>query len=95
MRLLMLLTSLLAGRQFWLRCWTASHRSKRETQRYHIKLSLEDLPLHLGNDGFAASLISKSCSFHYSEEHSYRRIDTRAFYYWAWCVVPKNITKWL
>lgn len=39
--------------------------------------------------------ISKFGSFHYSEEVSVRREDTRTFQLWAWCSLPKRVPKCL
>lgn len=83
------------GQEFRLRRWTPDHCGERDTKRYHVKLCLEGVPMRLWNDEFTAWLISRFGSFHYSEEQSGRRSDTRTFQLWAWCSVPRAIPKQL
>jgi hypothetical protein len=79
------------GRQFRLRRWSPKDQANRAAMRYHVRLCLEGLPLHLWSETFAAAVIGRSCSLHFAEERSRRREATDLFELMAWTADPVAI----
>lgn len=79
------------GRQFRLRRWSPLDQANRAVMRYHVRLCLEGIPMHMWTEDFVAWIISRSCSFHYAEEHSRRREATDVFELLAWTADPRSI----
>lgn len=67
------------GRQLMLRIWSTRKGASGTAYRFHVKLCLEGLPMHLCAEEFVAWAISRSCYVHHAEEYTIRRADTRSY----------------
>jgi hypothetical protein len=85
------------GREFRLCRWSLRDHGNRAAMRYYVRLGLDRIPLHMWTDNFAARVIGRSCSLHFTKEHSRCREATDIFEELAWtadpCAIPLPV--WL
>ncbi|KAF7002058.1 hypothetical protein CFC21_017604 [Triticum aestivum] len=86
-----------AGYNIFVREWRLEAHADNEDMLLHVRLCMEDVPLHGWNEYIATFLIGRSCSLDYIEPRSRRKEDTRDLALWAWTANPNAIpkVKWL
>lgn len=76
---------------FRFRLWNVDLHGDRRLLPFHVKISLEGLPLHAWFEEVAAKVVGDACAIHHVDRATRRREDLRAFVCWTFCQDPNSI----
>jgi hypothetical protein len=71
--------------------WDIDALGERSIIPFHVKLSIEGLPLHAWNQGIAKKILCDKAIVHHVEECTRQRIDQRCYQCWAFSKDPSRI----
>jgi hypothetical protein len=76
------------GVDFDILTWTEFEHGRECTWWYHVRVAIENLPIHAWNAQVARQILGDDCLFDRIETATFRQESTDIFFYWAWMWNP-------